>query len=300
MAKHSEFRNTIEFLLVRAVLANLRYLPRESAEAMARLYTSVLDWTVPRLRQTAIRNLELAMPQLGPRERRCITDGTFHTLARHMVAIAKLPDIDASNIGEWIRYEGFENYQLALDRGKGVLIVTGHLGAWELSAHAHALMSAPMWVVARPLDNPKLDAHSEYLRTLSGNRVIGRNEYVRPILAALKKNQAIGVFVDQNMTADRGVFVDFFGRKACVESGVAKIAARTGAAVLPGFAVWSPGEGKYVLRFYEVLDMQGDAVADTQRIQSALERAVRDYPDQWLWIHRRWKTRPPGEEPIYR
>ena len=299
MAKHSNFRNTAELLLVRALMAPLRYLPRQSAEAMARLYMGTLDWAAPKLRQRALRNLELALPQLGPRERRCVADGAFHALARHLVAIARFPRIDKSNIGDWIRYEGYENYQSALARGKGVLIVSAHLGAWELSGHAHALMSAPMSVVVRPLDNPKLDDWCENMRTLAGNRMIGRNDYVRPILAALKQNGAVGVFVDQNMTADRGIFVDFFGHQACVESGVAKIAAKTGAAVIPGFAIWSTAEQKFVLRFYEVLDIEGDPAADSQRIQSALERAIRDYPDQWLWIHRRWKTRPPGEPPLY-
>lgn len=281
-------------------MAVLRRTPRDLAYAIARFSTGALDWLVPKLRQTAFRNLQFAMPQLGLRDRRRLVDAVFASLARLLVAAARLPDIRKDNVAEWIRYEGYEHFEAALARGKGVLFATGHLGAWELSCHAHALMSAPMSIVVRPLDNPLLDAWSERMRSLSGNRVIGRNDYVRPILAALKKNEAVGILVDQNMTADRGIFVDFFGMKACVESGLAKIAARTGATVIPGFALWSEEEARYVLKFYPPVEITGDAAADTQRVQAALEQAIRERPGQWLWIHRRWKTRPPGEAPLYR
>ena len=276
-------------------MESVRHLPR----GLARFYIDILDWTVPRLRQTALRNLEFAMPQLGPRERRRLVDAVYRSAARWLFAFARLPDITKENVAEWIRYEGYEHFEEAMARGHGVIFATGHLGAWELSAHAHALMSAPMSIVVRPLDNPKLEAWATRMRTLSANRIIGRDDYARPILKALKRNEAVGILIDQNMTADRGLFVDFFGRKACVESGVARIAARTGAAVIPGFALWSDAENKFVLRFYPPVEIQGNAQADTQRVQRALEDAIREHPDQWLWIHRRWKTRPEGEAEIY-
>jgi KDO2-lipid IV(A) lauroyltransferase len=299
LARHGSFRNTLEYAFVRALLAPLAWLPRDAAETIARVYAAVLDWMAPRLRQTAFRNLEMAMPALGLRERRQLVDGVFCSIARVLVGVARLPSVTQANVGTWIRYEGFEHFQHALGKGKGVLFATGHLGNWELSAYAHALMTAPMSFVVRPLDNPKLEALALRYRTGSGNRVIGRDNYVRPILQALKRNEAVGILVDQNMTADRGVFVDFFGRKACVESGLAKIAAKTGAAVIPGFAVWSETEGRYILRFYPPVEISGDEVDDTQRVQAALEAAIRERPDQWLWIHRRWKTRPEGEAPLY-
>jgi KDO2-lipid IV(A) lauroyltransferase len=101
--------------------------------------------------------------------------------------------------------------------------------------------------------------------------------------------------VDQNSAADTGVFVDFFGVKACAGVGFAKLAARSGAAVIPGFAVWEEAENRYVLRFRAPVTITGDAARDTQAVQSELERAIREYPEQWLWIHRRWKTRPERE-----
>ena len=118
-------------------------------------------------------------------------------------------------------------------------------------------------------------------------------------MKSLAANRAVGILVDQNSAADTGVFVDFFGRMACVGVGFAKLAARSGATVIPGYAVWEPAEERYILRFHQAITMTGDAASDTQRVQSVLEEAIRRYPDQWLWIHRRWKTRPQGEAEIY-
>jgi KDO2-lipid IV(A) lauroyltransferase len=180
-----------------------------------------------------------------------------------------------------------------------VLVATAHLGNWELSAFAHALMTAPMNVVVRPLDNPLIDRMVERRRALSGNRTIGKKDFARAILKALAANQAVGILIDQNAAVDSGVFVDFFGVPASAGTGFAKFAAHSGAAVIPGFALWKEEEKRYVLRFYPPLTMTGDAVRDTQTLQSKLEEVIREYPDQWLWIHRRWKTRPPGEESPY-
>jgi KDO2-lipid IV(A) lauroyltransferase len=179
------------------------------------------------------------------------------------------------------------------------LFATAHLGNWELSAFAHALFTGPMNVVVRPLDNPLIDRMVERRRALSGNRLISKRDIARPILKALAANQAVGILIDQNSSTDSGVFVDFFGTPACSGTGFAKLAARSGAAVIPGFALWSEEERRYVLRFYPPVPMTGDAVRDTQTLQKKLEEIVRAHPGQWLWIHRRWKTRPPGEESLY-
>jgi KDO2-lipid IV(A) lauroyltransferase len=156
-----------------------------------------------------------------------------------------------------------------------------------------------MSVVVRPLDNPYIDRLVEHRRSLSGNRPIFKKDYARAILKALAANEAVGILIDQNASLDNGVFVDFFGAPACAATGFAKLAARSGAAVIPGFAIWSEKERRYVLRFYPPVPMTGDAARDTQALQSQLESIIREYPDQWLWIHRRWKTRPPGEPSVY-
>ncbi len=299
MRRRSWIRNWTEYLLVRAAAATLRIGPRGWAFRLARLYTRLLDRAAPRLRRAARRNLEFAMPELAPEAREKLIDGVFTSLARVFATLARLPSIRQENVGEWIRYEGFEHFEAAKRNGRGVLFATAHLGNWELSAFAHALMAEPMHVVVRPLDNPLLDRWLERRRCLSGNRVIGKKESARKILRALAANEAVGVLIDQNALPQEGAFVEFFGRKACAHAGFVKLAARSGAAVIPGYALWSPEENRYVLRFYEPVPITGDAAADTQRLHAKLEEVIRAHPDQWLWIHRRWKTRPEGEPPIY-
>lgn len=284
-------------LAARLVLFTLAVGPRSFSFRLARLYTFLLDLALPRLRRIARRNLSLAgYPQ---QEHRKIIDGVFLSIARLLVTFARFPQMNAANVGAWIRYEGFEHFQAARAPGKGVLFATAHFGNWELSAFAHALMTEPLNIVVRPLDDPGINALVEHRRKLSGNRLIEKWDAARVILRALHKGEAVGVLIDQNSSLSEGVFVDFFGVSACANAGFAKLAAHSGAAVLPGFAVWSDAEQKYILRFYKPVEMTGDAAADTQRLHSLLERVIREHPDQWLWIHRRWKTRPPGEAPVY-
>jgi len=216
-----------------------------------------------------------------------------------MASVARFPSLNRENIHRVIRYEGLENYTAAKAKGRGVLVATAHLGNWELSAFAHALMTEPMHIVVRPLDNPRLDAWVERRRALSGNRIIRKKEAAREILRALKAGEAVGILIDQNVVASEGVFVDFFGRKACAGTGFVKLAHHSRAPVIPGFALWEPKEQMYILRFYPEIEMTGDVAADTQSVHSFLESVIRQYPDQWLWVHRRWKTRPPGEPDLY-
>lgn len=299
MRKRSKLRDVLEYGAAVAAVKSLECTPRPAADRLARLYAGLLDRCLPRLRRTALRNLELALPELPEQERRRIADGVFHSIARLLVAFARFPRLDRENISGWIRYEGFEHFERARQRGRGVLFATAHLGNWELSAFAHALLTAPMHVVVRPLDNRLLDGLVERRRALAGNRIIEKRDFARSILKALAANEAVGILADQNTSPEQGVFVNFFGIPACSNSSLARLAAHTGAAVIPGFALWEEAEQRYVLRFYPPVEIQGDPVADTQRIQRAIEEVVRQYPDQWLWIHKRWKTRPPGEPSLY-
>jgi Kdo2-lipid IVA lauroyltransferase/acyltransferase len=295
MRPRSALRNTLEYGMALAVVQSLARTPLPVAHALARGYARLLDLAMPRLRRVAMSNLAMALPELDRRAHRRIADGVFRSIARLLVSFARFPQINAGNVRQWIRYEGFEHFEKARSQGRGVLFATAHLGNWELSAYAHALLAAPMYVVVRPLDNPLIDRLVERRRTLSGNRLIGKREYARGILKVLRDNQAVGILVDQNASLEAGVFVDFFGVKACAGTGLAKLAAHSGAAVIPGFALWSPDEQRYVLRFYPPLAVTGDVEQDTRELHRQLEAVVRAYPDQWLWIHRRWKTRPPGE-----
>jgi KDO2-lipid IV(A) lauroyltransferase len=286
---------TVEYWLARFVLATLSLTSLSTANALARGYVRLLDMALPRLRRTALKNLEMA--GFAGRER--ITTGVFESVARLVVSFARFPQITRENVTEWIRYEGLENFEQAHTRGKGVLVATGHFGNWELSAFAHAYLVAPMHIVVRPIDNPRIDALVESRRELSGNRAIAKKDAARGILRALAAGDAVGVLIDQNTAPDQGVFIDFFGVKACAGSAFVKLAHHSGAAVVPGYALWSAKERRYVLRFEPAVEMTGDVQQDTQQVHARLEAAIRKNPEQWLWIHRRWKTRPPGEGPIY-
>ncbi|MEO8661085.1 MAG: lysophospholipid acyltransferase family protein [Bryobacteraceae bacterium] len=299
MRQRSRLRNAAEYAAARFLLATLALLPFSAALSLAKRYVGLLDRLAPKLRRTAFRNLEYAWPDLPQERREQIVNGVFTSIARLLAVMARFPRIHTANVGQWIRYEGFHHFEEALLRGKGVLFATAHLGNWELSAFAHALMAAPMHVVTRPLDNPLLEDLAVEYRSLSGNTIIGKKDFVRGILRALHSNQAVGILIDQNAGLDDGVFVDFFGHKASTSPSFAKLAARTGATIIPGYAVWHEDEGRYVLHFDTPIAMSGDALVDTQRLQSHLESVIRRYPDQWLWIHRRWKTRPAGEDPVY-
>ncbi|MEQ1884337.1 MAG: lysophospholipid acyltransferase family protein [Bryobacteraceae bacterium] len=284
-----------EFLLARVVLATLSGTPLWLARRLARFYVLLLDLAIPRLRRTALKNLEMA--GFAGRER--IASGVFQSIARLALTFARFPHINRDNLSDWIRYEGLENFESAKARGKGVLVATGHFGNWEFSAFAHAFLCEPMHVVVRPIDNGKIDDLVEHRRALSGNFIIRKKEAARSILRALGAGDAVGILIDQNTTPSEGVFIDFFGRKATAGTAFVKFAHHTGAAVVPGYALWSEKEGRYVLHFEREVELTGDVAADTQRVHARLEAAIRRYPDQWLWIHRRWKTQPPGDAPVY-
>ncbi|PWU07801.1 MAG: lipid A biosynthesis acyltransferase [Terriglobia bacterium] len=296
----SHLRNVIEYAAVLSALKSLEWAPLPLAYRLARGYTRLLDLALPRYRRIAASNLLLAWPELGPARRQEIIDGVFRSIARLLVTFAKFPSIHKDGLEHWIRPEGYEHFEEAVRSGRGVLFATAHLGNWELSAYAHAYFAGPMNVVVRPLDNPLLDRFVEHRRTLSGNRVLGKKDFARSILKALGQNEAVGVLIDQNAASEASVFVDFFGVPASAATSFARFAAHTGATVIPGFAVWSDAERRYILRLYPPVSMTGEIARDTQALHTRLEAVIRAHPEQWLWIHRRWKTRPPGQPPLYK
>ena len=283
----------------------LRLLPRQLARAVGAAIGALAYRVLGRLRRVGLRNLELAFPELSDSEREAILRSDYRNLGWLLGEFCQMPRYTAESASRFIRYEGLENYTRARDRGKGVLVLTGHLGAWELSSFYHSLMGRPMGMVIRRLDNPLVDAFVNRIRCLHGNRVIHKDDFARGLIASMRAGETVGILMDTNMTPPQGVFVPFFGVSACTASGMARVAAKTGAAVVPGFLLWEESEGRYVLHFGEELevvhtgDSEKDALVNTAVFTAAIEGYIRRYPDQWLWMHRRWKTRPPGEEGIY-
>ena len=298
-------RERLENAALRVVAGAVGCLPRSVARAVGAGFGAVAWMLLGRLRRVGMQNLALAFPQKTATERKQILRGVYRSLGWQLGEFCKMSGYTAEQASKFIRYDGLEHYLAARAKGKGVLVLTGHLGAWELSSFYHSLMGYPMSLVIRRLDNPLVDAFVNRIRCLHGNRVIHKDEFARGLLTSMHRGETVGILMDTNMTPPQGVFVPYFGVEACTASGLARVALHSGAAVLPGFLVWEASEKKYVLRFGEELelirtgDVARDIVANTALFAATTEAYVRRYPEQWLWVHRRWKTRPEGEERLY-
>src|SRR5947208_7051929 len=222
----SNMRQRLEYALAWLIIKILGGLPRPLARAAA----IALSWTIylvhVRLRSVGMRNLALAFPEKTRRERARILRGVFTSLGRQLAEVCLFPTYTLENVGKVVVYDGFENFERALARGKGVLFLTGHLGGWELSAFSHSLYGHPLRFVMRPLDNPYLDALVRRYRIMHGNIPILKDDPVRELLRAMKAGATVGILMDTNMTPPEGIFVDFFGNPACTASGLGRLALR--------------------------------------------------------------------------
>lgn len=298
-------RERLEYWLVVSVARTLGWMPRPLARVWADLLAFTVYWAVGRLRRVGMRNLEMALPDVGGDERIRILRGVFKHLGWQLVEFCRMTHYTPESSREWMQTEGLEHYLDAQGKGKGVLVITAHLGAWELSSFYHSLMGHPMGMVIRRLDNRCLDAFVNGIRCMHGNYVLHKDDFGRGLLTAMRSGGTVGILMDTNMTPPQGEFVKFFGIDACTATGLAHVARKTGAAVLPGFMLWERAKKRYVLHFGPEVaiphtdDVAADIVAGTQLCTAVIESWIRRYPDQWLWIHRRWKTRPAGEPALY-
>ncbi len=305
VARSVTLRERAEYTSLRLVVFAVGILPRAVARAVGATLGSFVYHALSRLRKTGLRNLEMAFPKKSLAERDQILRGVYRSLGWQLAEFCKMSHYTPAQASEFIRYDGLENYLAARERGKGVLVLTGHLGAWELSSFYHSLVGYPMSLVIRRLDNPLVDRFVNSIRCLHGNHVIHKDDFARGLLTAMHRGETVGILMDTNMTPPQGVFVPFFGVDACTATAMARVALRTDAAVLPGFLLWEAAEKRYVLRFGPQIEMvrSGDAEADivtnTALFTAVIESYIRQYPEQWLWVHRRWKTRPQGEPKFY-
>jgi KDO2-lipid IV(A) lauroyltransferase len=295
----------LEYAAVWLLLKGLGFLPRSLARGLAAKVAGILYALSPKLRKTAVTNLRIAFPEWTGVQREAVIRNMVRNLGWMAAEFARIPKYSKENIEQIVVLEGNDNFLESRKQGKGVLILTGHIGAWELSSFAHALYGYPLHFMARPLDNPRIDALVNSYRCASGNRAIFKNESARVMLKILKDSGTIGILADQNTMPDEAVFVDFFGKPASTTTGIARVALHTDAAVVPGYAVWDQSTGKYRLRFEPAVELirTGDAERDirenTQRFAKVIEDIIRKYPDQWVWVHGRWSIRPKGEPPVY-
>lgn len=292
------FVRLFEFGAAAKLLLLLRWLPQRLALPTAELAGIACGSVVSKWRDVAESNLQRALPELDSAARRHIRLGVYRNLGRVALALAKLPAWTERTILQHVGFSGLEHFRAAEAKGSGVLLLTGHLGNWELGALAHGAVVGPISVMVRPIANPLVDRIVEARRSAHGNRVIAKRNSAREVLKVLSAGGTVGILADQNTLPEDAVFVEFFGMPAAAHKGFAQLALRSGAAVVPAFARWDPASRRHVVEYGPEIEIVRSGVAErdietnTQRFQRVLEEQVRANPDQWLWIHRRWKTQP--------
>lgn len=298
-------REWCEYAAAWAILRFLGLLPRPVARAVAAQIARFLLLCRPTLRRAALVNLRLAFPEWSDVQRRQTIRGMTRQLGWMTAEFAHFPHWSRENIEDLVVIDGFDNFEAARALGKGVIFLTGHMSAWEIAPFAQAVYGNPLSFLARAIDNSRVDALINRYRCLSGNQPIEKNNAARAILRVLHDGGTIGILADQNTSLDEGTFVDFFGVPAATTTGLARVALRTGAVVVPGFISWDDSIRKYRLRFEPAVnlarsdDEEADIRENTRRFNKVIENYIRVHPDQWLWVHKRWKNRPPGEPSLY-
>jgi KDO2-lipid IV(A) lauroyltransferase len=299
-------REWIEYAVAWAGIKALGLLPRPMARSVGAGFAGAAYAVRTPLRRAAMVNLQLAFPQWSDGQRKRAVRRMIQQIGWMAGEFSQFPRYTRDKIERIVIVDGQENFDAAQRRGKGVLFLTGHMSAWEVAPFAHALYGHPLHFLVRPIANRRLDALINGYRCLSGNRPIEKNRSARTILKVLGEGGTVGILSDHNSSIEEGVFVPFFGVLASTTSGLARIALRTDAAVVPGFLCWDDALRKYRLRFEPAValarsgDEEADVVENTARFTQVIEAYVRAHPDQWLWVHKRWKTRPVGENGIYR
>jgi Kdo2-lipid IVA lauroyltransferase/acyltransferase len=294
----------LEYLGAWVGLKVLGLLPRPAARFVGVVFAAAAYNIRPALGRTAMENLRLAFPDWSDVQRQQVIRGMIRQVGWMAGEFSQFPKYTRQNIERIVLIDGFENFEGARRRGKGILFLTGHMSAWELAPFAQALYGYPLSFLVRPIANRRVDRLINGYRCRSGNQPIEKNKSARSILKVLSEGGTVGVLSDHNTSAE-GVFVNFFGIPAATTSGLARIALHTDAAVVPGFLSWDPGLRKYRLRFDPAVPLtrsgceDADIVDNTARFTQVVEGYVRAHPDQWLWVHKRWKTRPPGDRPLY-
>ncbi len=260
---------------------------------------------LPKLQRTARRNLEIAMPEIDAGEKERIVIGVFESLGRHLGFVSHFRRFKHDDVRELVEVVGKENFYEVHARGKGVLFFTGHFGSWEVFNLLPPAFGYGMNILVRRIDNPMVEGFVDRMRTRFGSVTLDKTRSARTMFRVLKKGELLGILADLNVQEKEGVFVDFFGVPASTTTSIAKLALATGAAVLPAFAVWDESKNKYVVYLEPEIEYDPENNSDenvrelTQKITSVVEKYVRLYPEQWLWIHKRWNTRPAGEKPLY-
>ena len=307
MAQRGRLQTTLEFALARTIISGLGALPRPAAVAIGLLLGRIAYGLPGGLHRAGQRNLQLAFPEKSDAERQQLLRGSFENLGRLLGEFSQLPHATPEALRKLIEYDqvGLSYLREAEKNGRGIIFLTGHVGSWELLSFAWSALEYPISFLVRPIDNSRIEAMIEKVRTRFGNRAIDKKSAARQSLRVLREGGTLGILSDLNSHPNEGVFVPFFGKLACTSAGIATLALKTDAVVIPTCAVWDKQKKRYFfhgdppVELVRTGDHRKDVELNTARFAAAMERMVRLYPEQWLWIHKRWKTRPPGEPDLY-
>jgi Kdo2-lipid IVA lauroyltransferase/acyltransferase len=307
MAKPGKLQTFLEYSAARSVLGTLGRLPAPAAYSAGRAMGKLAYMLAGNLRRTAAINLRIAFPEKSDEERAQLLRETFDNLGRLLGLFSQMSSRSLDELKELVEVQGWENVEAAKAvHGERVILYTGHLGAWELTSFGFSMMDYPFTFLVRRIDNPRVEELVDRVRRKFGNQTMDKLSAARSMLKMLRSGESsIGLLPDLNTLDDEAIFVDFMGVPAATTFVVAKMAVRLKTPLVPVFAPWSEEKGKYLLIVEPAIPVEttGDEEEDirqlTIKFTQRIENQIRQYPGQWLWVHKRWKTRPPGEPPIY-
>ena len=307
MAKRrNPLQTKIEYYAVRAVVGVFGLLPLKTSLDAGAAFGRLAQKFGGKLNRVGRRNLAIALPDANESQQNEILRGCFESLGRQLGLVSHFKNFKPEVLRSLLEIEGREHFDRAQATGKGILFFTAHFGSWEIfNLVPFAFANSQMNILVRRIDNPLVENFVESLRTAFGGKTIDKKTSARTMFRLLQNGELLGVMADLNVQEREGVFVDFFGLPASTMTGLAKLALRTEAVVLPAFAIWQPEKQKYLLKLESPIEYEktGDDVRDvrelTQNATRTVEKYVRAFPEQWMWIHKRWNTRPPGEQNIY-
>jgi KDO2-lipid IV(A) lauroyltransferase len=313
--KKSTAQIWLEYIPVRILFGIIGALPRKLSVRVGKSIGRLGYRLAGGLRRVALRNLEIAFPEKSSAERESIAIASFESLGRVLGELAHFPTATPEELSRLIefRWESETSpksperqaFEVEHENGRGMLLIGPHLGNWEMGVFAYSAFRETLTYLARPLDNPKIEDFTVRLRSRFGNRAINKSNSVTEAMKILRSGGILGVLPDVNVLHRDGVFVPFFGVPACTTSGVAMMAMRTGAMIVPMCCVWDEEQQKYIVHYGKLIepmstgDRHRDVLETTAAFTAEMEKFVRAYPEQWLWIHKRWKTRPEGEKELY-
>jgi Kdo2-lipid IVA lauroyltransferase/acyltransferase len=303
--KKNKLQTKLEYYAVRSILGSIGLLPLKTSMKLGEKFGEFAASKFARLQKTARRNLEIALPDLSENEKERIIRGTFKSLGRQLGFVSHFKEFSPEKVRELVEVVDKEHFDRAHATGRGILFFTGHFGSWEIFNLLPPAFDQTMNILVRRIDNPLVENYVDNLRTRLGCVTLDKKQSARRMYQVLENGEMLGILADLNVQERGSVFVDFFGVPASTTTSIAKLAIKTNAIIIPAFAVWEESRGKYVVYLEPPVEYQpGDNLPEnirelTQKITSIIEKYVRRYPEQWLWIHKRWNTRPPGEPNLY-